>query len=80
MIGYLYQKYKMKDKFYLIQRELEILNQLDHPNIIRVYEEYEDEMYYHFVMEYCGGGDLFERVLKKGIFYSFTHFFLRDIF
>jgi len=41
---------------------------LDHPNIIRVYEEYEDSRYYHFVMEYCRGGELFERVIKKGAF------------
>lgn len=58
----------MGNRFHLIQRELEILAQLDHPNIIRVYEEYEDQRYYHFVMEYCRGGELFERVIKKGVF------------
>ena len=48
-------------------RELDILTQLDHPNIIKVFEEYEDDMYYHFVMEHCSGGELLERIVKKGI-------------
>lgn len=47
-------------------RELDILTQLDHPNIIRFFETYEDERYYHFVMEFCGGGELFEHIVKKG--------------
>lgn len=42
------------------------MTQLDHPNIIKVFEEYEDEMYYHFVMEYCSGGELLERVVQSG--------------
>ncbi len=40
---------------------------LDHPNIIRFYETYEDEMYIHFVMEYCEGGELFEHLIDNGI-------------
>ncbi|KAM3146617.1 hypothetical protein pb186bvf_001147 [Paramecium bursaria] len=61
-------KMRVGSNFYLIQRELEILATLDHPNIIRVYEEYEDQRYYHFVMEYCKGGDLLERIIKNGVF------------
>lgn len=45
---------------------MDILTQLDHPNIIKVFEEYEDEMYYHFVMEFSSGGELLERIVKKG--------------
>lgn len=56
----------MRDQFYLVLRELDILTQLDHPNIIKVFEEYEDDQYYHFVMEYSSGGELLERILKKG--------------
>lgn len=39
---------------------------MDHPNIIKVYETYEDSMYYHFVMEFCKGGELLERIITKG--------------
>ncbi|CAD8049497.1 unnamed protein product [Paramecium primaurelia] len=61
-------KHRIGQRLHLIQRELEILVQLDHPNIIRVYETYEDMRYYHFVMEYCRGGELFERIVRKGVF------------
>ncbi|CAD8066848.1 unnamed protein product [Paramecium sonneborni] len=60
------KQYRMGEQFYLVLRELDILTLLDHPNIIKVFEEYEDEMYYHFVMEYCSGGELLERIVEKG--------------
>ena len=44
---------------YLLRRELDVLKTLDHPNIVKFYEIYLDEMYIHFVMEYCSGGDLY---------------------
>ncbi|EAS04482.1 kinase domain protein (macronuclear) [Tetrahymena thermophila SB210] len=59
-------KDRVKDKIYMLQRELEVLKTLDHPNIIKFYETYHDKMYIHFVMEYCPGGDLFEYVANKG--------------
>ena len=43
-------------------RELKVLQELDHPNILRVYELYEDKNRYYIVMEYCAGGDLFSRL------------------
>lgn len=39
---------------------------VDHPNLIRYYETYEDERYLHLVMELCAGGDLFDRLLTTG--------------
>lgn len=60
----------MREQFHLVLRELDILTQLDHPNIIKVFEEYEDDMYYHFVMEYCNGGELLERIVYKGTAFS----------
>lgn len=41
---------------------------MDHPNIIRFYEMYEDQMYIYFVMEHCTGGDLLQRILAAGQF------------
>lgn len=44
----------------LIKQEIRILNTLDHPNIIKYYEEYENDKYIYLVMEYCEGGDLYD--------------------
>lgn len=35
-----------------IEQEISILRKLDHPNIIKLYEIYQDEKYYYLVMEY----------------------------
>ena len=42
------------------------MRDLDHPNIIQVYETFMDKQYFHFVMEYCDGGDLYERLQALG--------------
>lgn len=52
----------------LLRRELDIMSSLDHPNIIKLYEIYEDEQYVHLVMEYCSGGDVSERIINDGNF------------
>ena len=52
----------------MLRRELEVMSILDHPNIIRLYEAYEDEQYVHIVMEYCAGGDVAERIIDNGKF------------
>lgn len=45
-----------------VRREVEVLRRLDHPNIVRLYEAFEDEENIHLVLELCEGGDLLERV------------------
>jgi len=50
-----------------MRRELDILQSVDHPNIIRLYETYEDEKYLHIVVELCTGGELLDRLLEKGM-------------
>jgi len=56
----------MKKDLYLLKRELQILRKLDHPNIIKFYETYQDERYFYLVMEYCSGGELLDRIAKEG--------------
>lgn len=45
--------------------EVDILKATDHPNIVRLYEFYEDEKYYHLVTEHIAGGELFDFILKS---------------
>lgn len=36
-----------------------ILRELDHPNIVKLFEIYDWKNYYYLITEYCDGGDLF---------------------
>ena len=43
----------------LVRTEIEILKICQHPNIIRLYNVFENADYMYIIMEYCSGGDLF---------------------
>ena len=42
-----------------------ILSTLDHPNIVKYYETYEDQKYLYLVMELCSGGELMEKLSER---------------
>lgn len=46
--------------------EISIMRNLDHPNIIKLYETFEDARNVYLVMELCEGGELFDRIIAKG--------------
>ena len=53
-------------EFNLLKRELTILRNLDHPNIVKYFGDFEDDYYFHIVMEYLKGYDLYKIIsLKK---------------
>jgi calcium-dependent protein kinase len=52
-------------KIEVLKREIEILKEVKHPNIIELFEVYEDERYLHLVTEVCSGGELFDRIIAK---------------
>lgn len=45
--------------------EINIMTQIDHPNIIKLYEVYEDNRYIYLIMEECSGGELFDRIIDR---------------
>jgi serine/threonine protein kinase len=49
-----------------IIREMSILSKMDHENVIKVFQIYEDNYNYLIIMEYCEGGELFNYIVKKG--------------
>lgn len=51
---------RTKENF--LRRELDILRHLDHPNVLRLYEAFEEGGFIYLVLELCDGGDLLERV------------------
>jgi serine/threonine protein kinase len=63
-------KTKLKDHLEAIEEEVGILTRLDHPNIVKYYETYVDEKYIYLVMEYIGGGELFDKIasMKNQVF------------
>jgi len=42
------------------KHEISILKKLDHPNILKLYEVFEDDKRYYLVTEECKGGELFD--------------------
>ena len=53
-------------EFSLLKSEVNILSNLDHPNIVKYFGTFEDEIYLHIVMEYLKGHDLYKIIsLKK---------------
>ena len=48
--------------------EISILKKLDHQNIIKLYEIFEDASRYYLITELCKGGELFDLVIEQGTF------------
>ena len=49
-----------------VKTEIDILKIAKHPNIIQLYDVFENENYIYIIMEYCPGGDLFSYIEKRG--------------
>ena len=49
---------KLKVDMDELRQEIDILRRLDHPNIVKVYETFEEEGLFHVVMELCCGGQV----------------------
>lgn len=49
-------------------QEIDILQKLSHPNVIRFYGHYETDNYHHIVTELALGGELFDRIVEKTVY------------
>jgi calcium-dependent protein kinase len=50
------------------KNELTALRTLDHPNIIKLFEVFEDHTSFYLVQEFCSGGELFDQIAEKDHF------------
>lgn len=58
------QRKHIKQK--LLQREIEILKKVKHPNILPLYDVFENEDYVYLVLGLATGGELFDRIVERG--------------
>lgn len=45
-----------------LKQEIDILKKLDHPNLVKIFEYYEDEVSVYITMEICVGGELYQKI------------------
>ena len=50
-----------------ILNEINILKQIDHPNVVKIFEFYNSEDAYYLITEFCEGGELFKIISQKKI-------------
>jgi len=48
--------------------EIDVMKAVDHPNIIKLYETFEDQRNFYLAMELCEGGELFDAIIEHGTF------------
>ena len=48
--------------------EVSVLRTIDHPNVVKLYEFYQDTKNYYLITDYCAGGELFDRIVSRGSF------------
>lgn len=41
---------------------------MDHQNIVKLYEAYEDEENFYLIMDYLKGGELYDEIVKRSRF------------
>jgi len=56
---------KNLDRFW---QEIAIMKIMDHPNIVKLFESFEDHRNIYLVLELCTGGELFDRIIESGHF------------
>jgi len=59
---------KSKEDLEALQKEIAILAKLDHPNVVKLMSWCQTKKRIYMVVQFCSGGDVFERILKQKTF------------
>jgi calcium-dependent protein kinase len=49
-------RYKSPQELKMIKNEISIMKVVDHPNIVKLYEFFEDDENFYIIQEFCSGG------------------------
>lgn len=66
------EKTHLLEDIKLLKREIEIMKKVDHLNVLKLHEIYEESKKVFIVMELVEGSELFDRIVDKG-YYSEKH-------
>eukprot|EP00079_Xenopus_tropicalis_P036697 XP_017950468.1 PREDICTED: serine/threonine-protein kinase DCLK3 [Xenopus tropicalis] len=58
-------KSKLRGKEDIIENEVRIIKHLSHPNIVKLFSDYETEKEIYLILEYIRGGDLFDVITES---------------
>ena len=53
-----------------MKTEIEVLQGMDHPNIVKMFDVFEDDKHWCLVLELMTGGELFDMILEKEVFHE----------
>jgi len=62
------KKNQSEEELQLLQREIDIMQKLDHKNIISLEEVYDEKDTIYLVMELVAGGELFDQIVSRGTY------------
>jgi calcium-dependent protein kinase len=48
-----------------LEYEIDLLKNLDHPNIVKLHEVFNDKYNIYLVTELCSGGELFDEIIAR---------------
>ena len=49
----------------MLLNEYNILKQIDHPNVIKIFEMWQDQVYYYIITDYLQGGEIYKNVSTR---------------
>jgi calcium/calmodulin-dependent protein kinase I len=51
-----------------LKDEIEVLREMDHPNIIKLFAVFDERDHFYLVTEHMIGGELFDRIVQKSYY------------
>lgn len=49
-----------------VEREIAIMQLIEHPHVLNLYDVYENKKYLYLLLEHVSGGELFDYLVRKG--------------